>query len=443
MKIIKVFVTLLFIFGTVPVFSQKNILQSGPMVGYSEMREVMLWIQTTKEAKVHFEYWKKDNKEKRYKTTPAQAIKENAYVVKSIADQLEEGKEYNYEVFVNNKLIPRPYPLSFKSQALFHWRTDAPDFSFAFGSCNYVNDSLYDRPGKPYGGGYEIFESIYQKHPDFMIWGGDNVYLREADWTTTTGILYRNTHTRSLPQLQPLLGSVHHYATWDDHDFGPNDSDRSFYNKEKTTEAFKLFWANSNSGVPEAGGIASTFVWNDVQFFLLDDRTFRSPNKRATGEKTYLGEKQLNWLIDGLVYSHATFKIIVCGGQVLNPAMVYENYANYSDERKKLLEAIASEKIKGVVFLSGDRHFTELSKLERENNLYPLYDLTISPLTSSSYPYKNEGNTIQLDSTLFNDRNFGIIKVAGKKNERKLIITIYDQKGKEIWTKELAKSLLE
>lgn len=443
MKNINIFFSLLFFFYSFSAFSQKELLQSGPMVGYSEMKEVMLWVQTSKEAIVHFEYWVKENITKKYKTIPLKTLKENAFIVKGIADQLEPGKEYHYEVFINNMLIKRPYPLSFKAQSLFQWRSDAPDFSFAIGSCNFVNDSLNDRPGKPYGGGYEIFESIYLKHPDFMIWGGDNTYLRETDWSTSTGILYRNTHTRSLPQLQPLLGSVHHYAIWDDHDYGPNDSDRSFYNKNSSTNAFKLFWANQNYGIHEGGGIASTFIWNDVQFFLLDNRTFRSPNKRSTGERICFGKNQLDWLIDGLVSSQATFKIIVCGGQVLNPATVYENYSNYSEERMSLLKAIENEKIKGVLFLSGDRHHTELSKLERENKLYPLYDLTVSPLTSGFYTYKSEGNTLQVEGTLYNEKNFGIIKVTGKKNERKLIITIYDQKGNEIWTKELMKSQLE
>ena len=98
-----------------------------------------------------------------------------------------------------------------------------PDFRFVIGSCAYINDPPYDRPGEPYGGEYEIFEQIAAQRPDFMIWLGDNVYLREPDWNSEAGILYRYTHTRSLPQLQKLLRICPHYAIWDDHDFGPND----------------------------------------------------------------------------------------------------------------------------------------------------------------------------------------------------------------------------
>ena len=113
-----------------------------------------------------------------------------------------------------------------------------------------------------------------------MLWLGDNIYLREADWNTRTGIMYRYTHTRSLPEMQPLLASSINYAIWDDHDFGPNDADRSYHLKNTTLEAFKLFWANPTYGIVGDSGVATTFEWGDVQFFMLDNRYFRAPNER-------------------------------------------------------------------------------------------------------------------------------------------------------------------
>ena len=75
------------------------------------------------------------------------------------------------------------------------------------------------------------------------------------------------------------------------------------------------------------GGITSYFQWGDVDFFLLDNRYFRSPNYLTEGEKTILGKEQLEWLIDALVKSRAPFKMVAIGGQVLNTAEKYENYA--------------------------------------------------------------------------------------------------------------------
>ena len=59
------------------------------------------------------------------------------------------------------------------------------------GLCVYVNEAPYDRAGPEYGGDYGIFASIDAQRPDFMLWMGDNVYLRPADWNTRTGIYHR------------------------------------------------------------------------------------------------------------------------------------------------------------------------------------------------------------------------------------------------------------
>ena len=173
--------------------------------------------------------------------------------------------------------------------------------------------------------------------------------------------IIRYTHTRSLPEIQPLLASTHHYATWDDHDYGPNDSDRSFSGKELTLKAFKDFWANPNYGVGGTEGVTGTFFWQDCQFFIMDDRWYRAP-RHGTGE--YFGKAQLTWLIDALRYSKASYKFICAGGQVLNDAAVFENYVQFPEERQALLDSLDRYNIKGVVFLTGDRHHSEISRMQ-------------------------------------------------------------------------------
>ena len=419
----------------VSLFGQYSLLQSGPMLGYSEMKEVLLWVQTTKAAKVKFRYWVKGTTDKKHETKEELSKKENAFVVKLIADEVEPDNTYMYELLLNGKSLARPYPLEFQTQKLWRSRTDPPAFTIALGSCTYVNDSVYDRPGKPYGGNYEIFTSIYKKDPDAMLWMGDNIYLREADWNTRTGILYRNTQTRSLPELQPLLGSVHNYAIWDDHDYGPNDSDRSFFKKDDTFEAFKLFWGNPTYGVMDEKCITTTFEWGDAHFFLLDDRWFRSPNKRVTGDREILGKKQLEWLIDALRTSNSTFKIVAMGGQVVSPLQVYENYATYGAEQNYLIETIGKEKIEGVLFVSGDRHHTELTKKDREGT-YPLYDLTVSPLTSSASNFKEE-NPLRVPGTLVNERNFATLEFSGPRTDQQVKMSVFNVNGNLIWERTI------
>ena len=428
-------------------FSQKTLLQSGPMVGYCEMTEAVIWAQTTKEASVRVDYYAKDKPAEVFSSKTYKSSENNYFTNHIVLTQLQQGKEYHYDLLINNQKIALPYDTSFSSKKLWQWREKAPDFTIALGSCSYISEEALDRPGKPYGSNYSIFESIAKKNPDIMLWGGDNVYLREADWDSKSGIYHRYTHTRSLKEMQPLLASTQNIAIWDDHDFGPDDSDRSFYNKYTTQQAFKDFWANKSYGMDaeQKEGIFSSYNWSDAEFFLLDNRFFKSPNKRLTGEKTMLGTAQIQWLIDALTYSKANFKIIVIGGQVLNTEAVFENYENYKSEKDFLLSEILANQIKGVVFISGDRHFTELSTLKRPNT-YPLYDWTVSPLTSGHGNVERitkEPNTNRVPGSLFAQHVFGTLSFSGEKETRQMKLSLFDKDGAELWNKTILKSELE
>ena len=409
-------------------------INSGPMVGYSTKREVALWIQTTASKKVRFNYWEKDNPNKNNKTLTTDEIitdKSDGFTATIIVENLSPGKVYQYVPIINDTLVEINYNLEFQTQAHWEYRFNPPNFSFAAGSCSYINEPEFDRPGKSYGGDYHIFESILNKDPDFMLWLGDNVYFREPD-DSKTGIYHRYSHDKSIPELQGLLGSVHHYAIWDDHDFGPNDSDKSFIHKDLTLQAFKDFYANPSYGL-DGEGITTYFRWSDIDFFLLDNRFFRTSKYLSTSKKEILGQKQVDWLINALIYSKSPFKIIAMGGQFLNPVKAYENYSNWEEEKIEILNRITQEGITGVVFLSGDRHFSEVTKLPRYGN-YDLYDFTISPLTSHYCDIcENEKNNYRIkDSGVF-QRNFGVFNISGKTGNRELQFSSYSSDGEMLW----------
>lgn len=422
--------------GSSVVLGQDNI-QSGPMVGYSTMREVLLWVQTKETAEVHFEYFEKQAPGHRFKTETVTTHKRDAFVAKLVADNVLPGKKYTYQLFVDGAEVEKEYPFEFQSQPLWQWRNDPPEVNFVVGSCNYVNEERFDRPGEPYGSDFEIFQSIYQKRPDFMLWLGDNTYLREPDWNSRTGFLHRYTHTRSLPEVQPLLASTHHYAIWDDHDFGPNDSDGSFWGKEMASEVFRLFWGNPNYNVLGKGGITGTFQWADLQFFLLDNRYFRTSNNNFATERQMLGREQIDWLINAMASSTATFKFVAVGGQVLSTEAMHENFATFPKEQRYLLDKIREAKIEGVIFLDGDRHHTGLSRMQESEGVYPIYDLTCSSLTAGAYPNEEKLNQYRLEETLFGKHNFGLLKVTGPRTDRVLTITIHDKDGEEVWTQDI------
>ncbi len=401
------------------------------MLGYNTMKEVSIWVQTEEPMEVELNYFPIEEKINVQKAT-ALTVKNKGNTAHLVASDLEPGTTYSYELTAGKEKRTGV----FTTQSLWQHRSDPPNFSFATGSCVYSNQAEYDRPGEPYGQGTEIFESIASTKAKFMLWLGDNIYLREPDWSSRSGIYQRYTHFKSMPGIQNLWKAMHHYAIWDDHDFGPNDADRSYVNKEITLEAFQDFWANNDYGVNGNKGITHQFSYNDLDFFLLDNRYHRSPNKRKTGEREILGEEQINWLIDALVYSKASFKIVAVGGQFLSDAEVFENHATYGEERKDILKRIEEEGIKNVIFLSGDRHKTELTKMKLKNGNV-LYDYTCSPLTSKAYDTSNEENNFRVEGTHVNTQNFGLLNLSGSFEERVLTIQTYDRSSKLIWEQKI------
>lgn len=436
---------LLFLLAASTCVAQLNIssVQSGPMVGYSDMTEVLLWVQTTKKASVQFRYWTEADPKKKSSTDPVITGKENAFVARVRIEELVPGTRYGYEVMVDGKLITRPYPLRFQTQTLWQWRTDPPAFTAAVGSCFYINETAWDRPGKPYGSDYGIAGTIAAQEPDLMIWLGDNTYYREVDWNSVSGLKRRWTHTRSQRELQPLLGSVHNYYIWDDHDFGPDDSDRSYRLRTEALDVFKLFTANQTYGTLETPGIFSRFEWADAEFILLDDRFHRSPNRTSEGpDKTMWGTEQVQWLKDALLNSRSPFKIVLNGNQVLNPICPYEGLIQFRSEYDDLLGFIRANRITGVVFVSGDRHMSELIKLE-DSTFYPLYDFTSSSLTAGLAPPRGAevNNPYRVPGSLVADaHNFGLLKFTGPRTDRVLTIECRDTVGTLRWSHKIRAS---
>lgn len=424
--------------GAAAVLAGNAGLQNGPMIGYVDLREALIWVQTKTDAQVQVQYWDEEKPDKKSWTAPVQVAK-GSFTAKCLAEKLEPGRRYLYTVHINNQPVNLPYPTHFKTQALWQWRTDPPPFALATGSCAYINEPEYDRPGKPYGSDYHIFTSIYQQKPDLMLWLGDDVYYREVDWNTRSGMIHRWTHDRATPELQPLLASTPQYAIWDDHDFGPNDSDGSFVHKETSWEVFREFWGNPTFGVNGKKGCTTLFEYNDMDFFLLDNRYFRTPNHCETcPDRSLLGKDQLNWFLGALAESTAPFKIVAIGGQVVTTNEHHETCFHYFPaERDTILHFIERENIKGVIFLTGDRHFTELSAMKNKAGNW-VYDLTTSSLTAGSYSgAEKEANAHRVQGTLVDRHNFSILRFSGKRTERQLDITNYDADGKETWSKRI------
>jgi len=447
-RLLYTFFLMNFILAAASVQAQdSDLLEAGPMLGYVEMQEANLWIQTTKPVEFEVKYTIADQDEGEWVSYEGITKKEESNTAHIKLKDLEYGTTYKYDLYLDGTKVVLPYKTEFTTQELWQYRTSPPDVNIAMGSCLFINDKQYDRPGDPYGQGTDILKEIPKKDPDIMLWLGDNVYYREPDFYSVKRMDYRYKDARNTPQMQRLLAEAVNLAIWDDHDYGPNNADRSYRMREEALQIFKRYWANPDYGINGTSGVFTRYKYSDIEFFFLDDRYHRAPNRLDKKDKPFFGKEQLQWLKDGLAGSYATFKIIVVGNQVTNRFNEHESLYAYGAEYDNLMNYLNEQDIPGVIFLSGDRHFTELLKTTRGND-YPIYEFTSSPLSSSTYGSLDESeeykNPQRVDGTLFyQDQNFGMMRVTGKEDNRKLILQTYDSKGKKVWQKTIHESELD
>lgn len=407
---------------------------AGPMTGQVELRDAKVWLEVAPSAKkVTLQWGRKGTSARKtidYKGTLGGEFNPIQFTIGG----LDMGSTYEYSFLIDGKGIGPV--VQFTTKDLWQWRKPAPDFTFLTGSCAYFNQPEHDRPGKPYGADSSIFETMAGEKAAFMLWMGDNWYTREVDFSQW-GLWYRAQHDRRQPVLQKLLRAMPHYAMWDDHDYGPNNSGASFIHKETSKKVFDAYWANPSSG-HFGQGVYTQFGWSDVDFFLCDGRWWRSPDEmidsvgsKPNPDKVMLGRQQMQWLKEALLQSTATFKIINMGSQVLNPLSTKDKFLFFPVEYYELMAFIKDHKIDGILFLTGDRHHSEVIKVERKGT-YPLFDITVSSLTAgvSGFSPEERENPSRLLGIVQN--NYGRISVSGVKGQRQLKVEFIGTKGAKL-----------
>ncbi|MBL8513914.1 MAG: alkaline phosphatase family protein [Betaproteobacteria bacterium] len=419
-------------------------LAAGPMAGAASQRGTKLWLQANGQGTAQIEFWNATKPAEKRRTDAVKLKSEEDFVAQFDISGLEPGQTYGYRVLLDGKDAKVPQSPTFRTQALWQWRGNAPDWKLAFGSCAYDNEAAYDRPAKiPYGGPPEqsrIFDSIARVKPDMMLWGGDFLYHREADWDSAWGLSYRWSYAKRQPALQKLLRTGNHYAIWDDHEYGPNDSNASYVFKGASLALFKRHFPNPSFGLPETPGTFTHFNFNDVDFFLTDGRYYRDADNLISEDKAMLGAVQMRWLKNAILASTGPIKVIVSGSQVTNPSDPWrDGWDKFPKERDDFMKFLVDQHIPGVIFLTGDRHFTALYKTERPGT-YPIHELTCSPLTSGvgsdAKEERNKPNVVP--GTFVADRNFCTLDFTGARDARKISIRSFDPDGKMLWEKELA-----
>ncbi len=94
-----------------------------------------------------------------------------------------------------------------------------------------------------------------------------------------------------------------------------------------------------------------------------------------------LGEAQWRWLREQLSQP-AELRLIASSIQFVSEFSGGEAWANLPLEKQRMLDLLRETRAAGVLWISGDRHWSELSRMDGPSG-YPLYDLTSSALTEN------------------------------------------------------------
>ena len=343
---------------------------------------------------------------------------------------------------------PRPAQLATRSEA-------GPEIRrIAFGSCLKT-----DRP-------QHVWDAVREAGPDVWIWLGDCVYadIPRPETGSEQGDsevvldrlpgLYRK--LKAVPGYRELAKTAQVLGTWDDHDYGINDAGAEFLGKATSQNHFLDFLDEpAGSERRRTPGVHASYVFGPegrrVQILVLDTRSFRSPllsghNPRENWtdgrpgsylpkkdpKATLLGEAQWRWLETALEQP-ADLRVVVSSIHVVANDHRFEKWGNLPLERRRLMKLIRDTGADGVVFISGDRHSGEISRLDPARAIpgsfadvgYPLYDVTSSALTNSAptapgedggmrsgfVQYSDERNRHRIGSQI-RYNNFGTLEVT-------------------------------
>ncbi len=279
-----------------------------------------------------------------------------------------------------------------------------------FGSCISQNDSQ------------NIWYQVIKQNPQLFILLGDNIYGDTKDME----VLQKKYELfGSKPGYIELKKKTKVIATWDDHDYGVNDGGKEYPMKEESKKIFLKFFEEPESSERwKHPGVYTSYIYGTegkrVQIIMLDCRTFRDKLVRVrldlkckgpyiklrNKQKTFLGEAQWKWLEEEF-RKPADLRIIGTSTQFLVDFNGWEAWVNMPHERERMMQLIEKTKANGVVFISGDLHYSELSRVKRDS-CYALYDLTSSGMT---HGHSCDGGNINRVGQPFMEANYGTISI--------------------------------
>jgi len=399
----------------------------GPMVGCLTDSSARFWVRTAAEAAVQVVLSTSPQLESPV-TSPAvktAATKDFTCVV--AVDGLKPDTAYYYTVQVDGKAaLPAPHPV---------FRTAPAAGAKARFQVGFGGGAAYYPPTE------RMWDTILSHKPLAFLFLGDNIYI---DAPTKPDLQrYGYYRRQSRPEFRRFTAATAIFAVWDDHDFGTNDCvpgpevDKPAW-KLPVWRLFRENWNNpAYGGGEEHPGCWFDFSIGDVDFILTDSRYYRTNPKQP--HPSMLGPAQLQWTLDRLKASKATFKVLANGvpwALGAKPGSL-DTWEGYKEEREAIFACIEQNRISGVVLLSADRHRSDVWKMERDVG-YPLYEFESSRLTNQHVHGKMPGALFSYNEK----QSVGLLTLDTTKPDPEVTYEIYTIDDEKVHSFTLKKSQL-
>lgn len=254
--------------------------------------------------------------------------------------ELASNTQYYYSVEVNGEIDSM-------SQGKFRtFPEDTGSFTFAFASCATT------------GSNHPVFQTIRSYDPLFFFHTGDFHYQNIA--VNDRGE-YRQAYETVLasPGQSALYRDVPIEYIWDDHDYGPNNSDSTAPGRLAARLTYQEYVPHYDLSAGEGDvPIYHAFTVGRVRFIVCDSRSARSPwTSPDNASKTMLGAQQKAWFKHELRRAKVNYPLIVWVNSLPWIGVTGDDgWYVYTHERKELANFIADNQITNLCMISGDAH---------------------------------------------------------------------------------------
>lgn len=366
----------------------------GPFTGAVTGSTAQFLVKTYTPQEVKIELFSEDDPETALYSAPV--FTDTIYHYAKIkAGSLRPDTRYFYRAIVNGIASKRWHQFQTFPSA------DNVNFSFGFGSCQQSGYS----PWNP-----EVFPAAAQDTLRFFIQIGDWTYPDTTErkygyrFNSSMDLLeksYRSKYDYNYPFASEVMSQMPVMYVYDDHDYAANNPDGTDANKEKTLDAYKMFFPHYPLA-NESSGIWQSFRFGNTEFFMLDLRSQRNKNSAAFDQNGNFappenhsilagldidGENQKDWLIRQLVNSGAKWKVIVSSvifnpsyGKVFDNPQLLEKYPWMKDDAadkwsgfpadfKTIMKVVKENNIRNVIVVSGDTHSSYID--DGTNSFFP------------------------------------------------------------------------